>query len=179
MKYLSKFGLADAFLETNFFTKFSTRTHMLLAANTLQNLEIYRNETDYTTRGSLMWILDRTKTRFGARLLRYWVGRPLVDKVYVRIKSFLYKSLKTFDSALQQRIDAVEEILASSSEKLVSLRQLLKGLPDLAKGLCRIHYGQVMICRFSHVLSSDPDVFSVLLKNWRYLCAPSKKLLTP
>ncbi|PBK96664.1 hypothetical protein ARMGADRAFT_988633 [Armillaria gallica] len=125
MKYLSKFGLADAFLETNFFTKFSTRAHMLLAANTLQNLEIYRNETDYTTRGSLMWILDRTKTRFGARLLRYWVGRPLVDKV-----------------ALQQRTDAVEEILASSSEKLVSLRQLLKGLPDLAKGLCRIHYGQ-------------------------------------
>lgn len=94
MKYLSKFGLADAFLETNFFTKFSTHAHMLLAANTLQNLEIYRNETDYTTRGSLMWILDRTKTRFGARLLRYWVGRPLVDKVYVRIKSFLYKSLK-------------------------------------------------------------------------------------
>ncbi|KAK0228364.1 muts domain V-domain-containing protein [Armillaria fumosa] len=125
MKYLSKFGLADAFLETNFFTKFSTRAHMLLAANTLQNLEIYRNETDYTTRGSLMWILDRTKTRFGARLLRYWVGRPLVNKV-----------------ALRQRIDAVEEILASSSEKLVSLRQVLKGLPDLAKGLCRIHYGQ-------------------------------------
>ncbi|KAK0199209.1 muts domain V-domain-containing protein [Desarmillaria ectypa] len=125
MKYLSKFGLADAFLETNFFTKFTTRAHMLLAANTLQNLEIYRNETDHTTRGSLMWILDRTKTRFGARLLRYWVGRPLVDK-----------------NALQERVDAVEEILTSSSEKLVSLRQVLKGLPDLAKGLCRIHYGQ-------------------------------------
>lgn len=53
---------------------------MLLAANTLSNLEVYRNETDYTARGSLMWVLDRTKTRFGARLLRSWVGRPLVDK---------------------------------------------------------------------------------------------------
>lgn len=80
--YLSAFGIADVFLETNFFTKFATRAHMLLAANTLSNLEIYRNETDYTTRGSLMWVLDKTKTRFGARLLRSWVGRPLVDKQY-------------------------------------------------------------------------------------------------
>lgn len=80
IKYLSAFGVADAFLETNFFMKFATQAHMLLAANTLMNLEVYRNETDNTTRGSLIWILDRTKTKFGARLLRNWVGRPLVDK---------------------------------------------------------------------------------------------------
>lgn len=46
-------------------------------------------------------------------------------------------------SVLKERVDAVEEILASSSEKLVTLRIILKGLPDLAKGLCRIQYGQV------------------------------------
>ena len=46
-------------------------------------------------------------------------------------------------SVLQDRVDAVEEILASSSEKLVTLRQILQRLPDLAKGLCRIQYGQV------------------------------------
>ena len=80
IEHLSKFGIAGALLETKFFTKFSTRAHMLLAANTLTNLEIYRNETDNTTHGSLMWVLDRTKTKFGARLLRSWVGRPLVDK---------------------------------------------------------------------------------------------------
>lgn len=125
IKYLSAFSIADAFLETKFFSKFTTRAHMLLAANTLTNLEIYRNETDYTTRGSLIWVLDRTKTKFGARLLRNWVGRPLVDK-----------------RVLQDRVDAVEEILASSSEKLVTLRQILRQLPDLARGLCRIQYGQ-------------------------------------
>ncbi|KAF9466351.1 DNA mismatch repair protein MSH3 [Collybia nuda] len=125
IKHLSAFSVADAFLETRFFSKFTTRAHMLLAANTLINLEIYRNETDHTTRGSLIWILDRTKTKFGARLLRKWVGKPLVDK-----------------RVLQDRVDAVEEILASSSDKLVTLRQILKRLPDLAKGLCRIHYGQ-------------------------------------
>ena len=80
IKHLSAFSIADAFLETKFFTKFTTRAHMLLAGNTLANLEIYRNETDHTVRGSLVWILDRTKTKFGARLLRNWVGRPLIDK---------------------------------------------------------------------------------------------------
>jgi len=84
--YLSAFGMADVFFvtETQFsLARFATRAHMLLAANTLVNLEVYnRNETDYGARGSLMWVLDRTKTRFGARLLRSWVGRPLVDKQY-------------------------------------------------------------------------------------------------
>lgn len=98
IKHLSAYGIADAFLETKFFSKFTTRTHMLLNANTLKNLyvssvlwtfvwrsaftrrEIYRNETDFTSKGSLMWILDKTTTKFGARLLRSWVGRPLIDK---------------------------------------------------------------------------------------------------
>jgi DNA mismatch repair protein MSH3 len=80
IKYLSEFGLADALLETKFFNKFATRTHMLLAANTLINLEVYRNETDYTTKGSLIHLMDQTQTKFGARLLMSWIGRPLVDK---------------------------------------------------------------------------------------------------
>ncbi|PPQ79804.1 LOW QUALITY PROTEIN: hypothetical protein CVT26_012571 [Gymnopilus dilepis] len=125
IEHLSKFGIAGALLETKFFTKFSTRAHMLLAANTLTNLEIYRNETDNTTHGSLMWVLDRTKTKFGARLLRSWVGRPLVDK-----------------RVLEERITAVQEIVDSDSSLLETLRGTLRGLPDLAKGLCRIQYSQ-------------------------------------
>jgi len=80
IEHLSAFGVADAFLETKFFSKFASRVHMLLAANTLTNLEVYRNDTDDTVKGSLIWVLDRTKTKFGARLLHNWVGRPLVDK---------------------------------------------------------------------------------------------------
>ncbi|KAF8061576.1 DNA mismatch repair protein MSH3 [Lyophyllum atratum] len=125
IKYLSAFSIADALLETRFFSKFTTKAHMLLAGNTLTNLEIYRNETDQTTKGSLLWVLDRTKTKFGARLLRSWIGRPLVDK-----------------RVLQDRVEAVEEIIASPSEELVTLRQILRKLPDLARGLCRIQYGQ-------------------------------------
>ena len=46
-------------------------------------------------------------------------------------------------SVLKERTDAVEEIIATTSPKIVILRQLLKKLPDLARGLCRIQYGKV------------------------------------
>jgi len=44
---------------------------------------------------------------------------------------------------LRDRVDAVEEIRTSPSDRLATLRGLLKGLPDLATGLCRIQYGKV------------------------------------
>ncbi|KAH8108175.1 muts domain V-domain-containing protein [Cristinia sonorae] len=125
IQYLSDFEVADTLLETRFFSKFTERTHMLLNGNTITNLEIYRNETDYKTKGSLWWILNRSTTKFGARMLRSWIGRPLTDT-----------------ALLKERTDAVEEILATTSPKLTVLRQLLRGLPDLARGLCRIQYGK-------------------------------------
>ncbi|KAF5330723.1 hypothetical protein D9619_005575 [Psilocybe cf. subviscida] len=148
IQYLSEFHIADALLETKFFTKFATRAHMLLAANTLTNLEIYRNEDDGTERGSLIKLLDQTKTQFGARLLRHWVGRPLVDK-----------------QILQDRSDAVTEIIEITSDRLLSLSGLLKNLPDLAKGLCRIQYGQctppelaVLLPAFDKISKAYEDV---------------------
>ncbi|KAI8998992.1 muts domain V-domain-containing protein [Trametes punicea] len=139
LKYLSAFNVADALRETRFFSKFTERTHMLLNANTLTNLEIYRNETDYTIKGSLVWILDRTSTKFGARLLKSWVGKPLVDP-----------------QALRERTEAVEEILTNRSPKLTQLREVLRRLPDLARGLCRIQYGKC-----------TPQELVVLLKAFR------------
>ena len=80
IKHLTAFGLADVLLEAKLFDKFSSRVHMLLGANTLANLELYRNETDYSVKGSLLWVLDNTRTKFGARMLKQWIARPLVDK---------------------------------------------------------------------------------------------------
>jgi DNA mismatch repair protein MSH3 len=54
--------------------------HMLISANTTKNLELLANETDHTSHGSLLALLDQTKTKFGSRLLRQWVSKPLTDK---------------------------------------------------------------------------------------------------
>jgi hypothetical protein len=53
ISYLSDFDIAGP-LSTAVFNKFTSSSHMLLAGNTLANLEIFRNETDLSTKGSLM-----------------------------------------------------------------------------------------------------------------------------
>lgn len=78
--YLTEYGLEHVFDLTKYFQPFSARSYMLLNGNTLTSLEIYQNQTDNTGRGSLFWTMDRTKTRFGQRLLRKWIGRPLIHK---------------------------------------------------------------------------------------------------
>ncbi|KIY71595.1 hypothetical protein CYLTODRAFT_345511 [Cylindrobasidium torrendii FP15055 ss-10] len=137
VSHLAAFGLSNVFADARFFTKFSTQTHMLLTTNTLNNLEIYQNQTDYSSKGTLMSILDQTKTNFGARMLKTWVGRPLTNR-----------------QVLQERIDAVEEILESASEKLAHLRQVLKGMPDLAKGLSRIQFTQCTPRELASILAA-------------------------
>lgn len=50
-------------------------------------------------------------------------------------------------SKLNERMDAVEELVHTSSPKKSQVKTLLKQLPDIEKGLCRIHYGKVMLLR--------------------------------
>lgn len=128
--HLTDFGLAPIFRLSKYFECFTSRSHMLLNGNTIANLEIYRNQTDWSSRCSLFSILDHTVTGFGKRLLKKWVGKPLVDR-----------------RALQERVDAVEEILTLAGQNvyLEGTRSILKGIMDLEKGICRVHYGKVML----------------------------------
>jgi len=123
--HLTDYGLQHVFDLTKYFQSFSARSHMLLNGNTLTSLEIYRNQTDLGERGSLFWALDRTQTRFGRRMLRKWVGRPLLDR-----------------PILDERVAAVEELKEGQQTADVDrLRRLLsKTKGDLEKSLIRIYY---------------------------------------
>ncbi|OJJ42927.1 hypothetical protein ASPZODRAFT_75362 [Penicilliopsis zonata CBS 506.65] len=127
IKHMTDYGLEHVFDLTKYFQSFSARSHMLLNGNTLMSLEIYQNQTDYSAKGSLFWTLDRTQTRFGQRLLRKWVGRPLLDK-----------------AKLEERIDAVEELKSPErSAQVERIKALLsKVRSDLEKSLIRIYYGK-------------------------------------
>lgn len=126
--HMTEYGLEHVFDLTKYFQSFSARSHMLLNGNTLTSLEIYQNQTDHTSTGSLFWTLDRTQTRFGQRLLRKWVGRPLLDR-----------------QRLEQRVAAVEELAGPERSILVDKikRLLSKVKTDLEKSLIRIYYGKV------------------------------------
>ncbi|WEW60046.1 Mismatch repair protein msh3 [Emydomyces testavorans] len=159
IKHLTEYKLENVFDLTKYFQSFSARSHMLLNGNTLTNLEIYQNQTDHTSKGSLFWTLDRTKTKVGQRLLRKWVGRPLLDK-----------------RELEERITAVSELKDSDATPGVGrLKTLLsKVKTDLEKNLLRIYYGkctrpelltvlqtmQMIATEFSHVKSPTDAGFS-------------------
>ena len=125
--HMSDYGLEHVFDLTKYFRSFSARSHMLLNGTTLTSLEIYRNQTDHSHKGSLFWTLDRTRTRFGQRLLRTWVGRPLLDR-----------------QKLEERICAVEELKDGTQAQVVDkLKELLSRIKvDLEKSLIRIYYGK-------------------------------------
>lgn len=63
ISHMTEYGLEHVFDLTKYFQSFSTRSHMLLNGNTLTSLEIYQNQTDHSSRGSLFWTLDKTQTR--------------------------------------------------------------------------------------------------------------------
>ncbi|KAK3300835.1 DNA mismatch repair protein MSH3 [Chaetomium fimeti] len=125
--HLTEYGLEHIFDLTKYFQSFSTRQHMLINGTTLESLEIYRNATDQSEKGSLLWALDKTRTRPGRRLLRKWIGRPLLDQ-----------------GRLEERVAAVEELLEHQStikvDKLGGLLNSIKA--DLERSLIRIYYGK-------------------------------------
>ncbi|KAL9126519.1 MAG: hypothetical protein Q9217_004443 [Psora testacea] len=135
IKHLTDYGLEHVFDLTKYFQSFSARSHMLLNGTSLTSLEIYQNQTDHTVKGSLFWTLDRAKTRFGQRLLRKWVGRPLLIK-----------------SELEERIAAVEELKEGEQTfKIDKITHLLSQIKtDLEKSLIRIYYGK---CTRSELLT--------------------------
>ena len=93
---------------------------MLLDANAQRNLDLLRNQHDGGRTGSLLGILDRTRTPMGARLLRQWLVAPLVQV-----------------DAISARLDAVGELIESRREQ-AQLAELLAGIGDLERIMARI-----------------------------------------
>ncbi len=59
---------------------YSTGNYMVLDSSTRRNLELLETMREKQKRGSLLWVLDKTKTAMGARLLRTWIEQPLIHK---------------------------------------------------------------------------------------------------
>ncbi len=58
---------------------YATNSFMTLDLYTRRNLELFESGRGGTVKGSLLWVLDRTRTPMGGRLLRRWIGQPLLD----------------------------------------------------------------------------------------------------
>uniref|UniRef100_A0A672J1L1 DNA mismatch repair protein MSH3 n=1 Tax=Salarias fasciatus TaxID=181472 RepID=A0A672J1L1_SALFA len=131
--YLQEFNLERVLQSESSFRRLSSELGgLVLSAATLRNLEILNNQTDGSVKGSLLWVLDHTRTPFGRRLMRKWVSQP----------------------SISERQDAVQEILQSDSSTLNSVRSLLSRLPDLERGICSIYHKKSSTQEFFLISSS-------------------------
>ena len=88
-----------------------------------RSLELTENQRTGEKRGSLLWVLDRTKTPMGGRLLRSWVERPLLSPV-----------------AIKRRLSAVSELHGESVLRQ-ELRRALAGIGDMQRLVGRAVFG--------------------------------------
>jgi DNA mismatch repair protein MutS len=93
---------------------------MLLDESTLSHLEVFENPAPGGRRHTLFAVLNQTRTAMGARLLRAWLGHPLLDK-----------------PAIDARLDAVAELVANGTVR-AALREVFARIRDLERIIARI-----------------------------------------
>lgn len=99
-----------------------TNKYMLLDSATRRNLELAETLRDKQKRGSLLWVLDKTKTAMGGRLLRSMLEQPLIDK-----------------AEMEKRLDAIEELCKDSVSR-DEIREYLNPIYDLERLLSKVTY---------------------------------------
>jgi len=102
---------------------FSLSDKLILDQTTLRNLEIVRNVRDGGQENTLVSVLDRTLTPMGARLLKKWLTEPLMEV-----------------AAINDRLDAVEELVAGTSARS-EVADALSGIRDLERLTGKVMYG--------------------------------------
>lgn len=106
-------------------TLFDRSEYVTLDSVAVKNLELLKNNAEGKKYGSLLWVLDKTKTPMGARLMRQWVVSPL-------------KSAEK----INERLGAVEELFSASVLR-VGLQETLSGIKDIGRLAGKISYGNV------------------------------------
>lgn len=104
-------------------TPYTTGKYMMLDSSTRRNLELCETLREKQKRGSLLWVLDKTKTAMGARMLRKFIEQPLIEK-----------------QEILRRLDAVEELKQSAISR-EEIREYLSPVYDLERLITRITYG--------------------------------------
>ena len=124
-------------------TPYTYEKYMLLDSSTVRNLELTETIREKSKKGSLLWVLDKTKTAMGARLLRGFMEQPLID----------------YDM-ITQRLEAVSQM----KDNMISreeIREYLNPIYDLERLMSKISYKSANprdLIAFSSSLSMLPHI---------------------
>ena len=126
---------------------YSESRFLSLDATARRNLELTENERRREKKGSLLWVLDKTKTAPGKRKLCEWIQQPLLSV-----------------AAINKRLDAVEELYSDTVLRSEETERLA-GINDLERIITRIVYGTANakeLRTLSQTLAVLPDIKSAL-----------------
>lgn len=135
----------------NHINLFSENQYMKLDFNTQRNLELTQTMLNKEKRGSLLWVLDKTKTSMGKRLLRSWVEKPLMNV-----------------TTIINRQSAVEELVNETVLRL-DITAALVGIFDIERIMTKIVYGSANARELRSLCSALEKLPSIkeFLKNCR------------
>lgn len=126
---------------------YSTNKFMILDTSTRRNLELCETLREKQKRGSLLWVLDKTKTAMGARLLRNYIEQPLINK---------------------EEIVARQNVISEFNKHLITrdeVREYLSPIYDLERLISKISYKSANprdLIAFKNSLSMLPHIKGLL-----------------
>ncbi len=154
---------------------YNTTRYMALDINARRNLELTEKMRDKSKKGTLLWVLDKTSTSMGGRMLRRWINDPLVDKKEINDRLNAVEELK--DSIIL-RGDVIESLkkvydierLAgkiaygnANGRDLISLKNSIKQLPSIKHVLAGTGAG--LLKNIYEEMDTLDDIYEIIDKS--------------
>ena len=156
---------------------YSTKKYMSLDISARRNLELTERMHDKSKKGTLLWVLDKTFTSMGGRLLRRWINEPLVDVEEINNRLDGVEELKDniilrgeLSNSLKYVYD-IERLVGkiaygnSNARDLIALKNSLKPLPEIKKmldnrnsNMIRSLYNELDVCNDLYTLIENSIV---------------------
>ena len=152
-----------------------TTRYMALDVSARRNLELTDRMRDKSKKGTLLWVLDKTSTSMGGRMLRRWINDPLVDVKEINDRLEAVKELKEnmiLRGDILESLNKVYDIerLAgrisygnANGRDLISLKNSLSKLPELKKELSEVESS--MLKKLYNDLDELEDITELIEKS--------------
>ncbi|WP_352417904.1 DNA mismatch repair protein MutS [Proteiniborus sp.] len=161
-----------SFQHINKISQYSTSNFMILDLNTRRNLELTETIRGKTKKGSLLWVLDKTSTAMGGRLLKKWIEEPLIDKKDIEsrlnIVEFFIDNLMLINDIreLLKQVYDIERLMSKvvfgtcNARDLVALKESIKAFPKVKKLLMSTNCKGLL--EISHKLDGLEDIYDII-----------------
>ena len=153
---------------------YSVTKYMSLDINARRNLEITEKLRDKAKKGTLLWVLDKTSTAMGGRLLRRWLNNPLIDVSKINKRLDAVAELKDNIILRGDILDNLKKVYdierlagkisygSANGRDLISLKSSAKQLPEIKKILSQAKSS--LLTELYSELDTLDDVYDIIDK---------------